>query len=83
MGLKDLEHVVIKARDYITLGNRSYEPGEPILYFENIQIAVLSENTRLIAAQGGYLNQPRVVWEDRDDTIFQFSNAYLIASATA
>ena len=50
MGLKDLEHVVIKARDYITLGDRSYEPGEPILYFENIQIAVLSENTRLIAA---------------------------------
>ena len=77
MGLKDLEHVVIKARDYITLGSRSYEPGEPILYFENIQIAVLSENTRLIAAQGGYLNQPRVVWEDRDNTTFQFSNGTL------
>lgn len=77
MGIKDLEHVVLKAKEYITLGNRSYEPGEPILYFENIQIALLSENTRLVAAQGGYLNQPRVVWEDRENTTFQFSNGTL------
>ena len=39
MGLKDLEHVVLKARDYIDLGGRTFVPGEPILYFENIQIA--------------------------------------------
>ena len=77
MGIKDLEHVVLKARDYITLGKRTYEPGEPILYFDNIQIALLSENTRLVAAQGGYLNQPRVIWEDRDNTTFQFSNGTL------
>ena len=77
MGIKDLEHVVLKARDHITLGDRSYVPGEPILYFENIQIALLSENTRMVAAQGGYLNQPRVVWEDRDNTTFQFSNGTL------
>ena len=79
MGIKDLEHVVLKARDYITLGKRTYEPGEPILYFDNIQIALLSENTRLVAAQGGYLNQPRVIWEDRDNTTFQFSNGNINA----
>lgn len=77
IGIKDLEHVVLKAKEDITLGNRDYEPGEPILYFKNIQIAMLSENTRLVAAQGGYLNQPRVVWEDRDNTMFQFSNGTL------
>lgn len=77
MGIKDLEHVVLKAREHITLGDRSYVPGEPILYFENIQIALLSENTRMVAAQGGYLNQPRVIWEDRDNTTFQFSNGTL------
>lgn len=70
MGIKDLEHVVLKAKQRMSLGRRTYEPGEPILYFENIQIAVLSENTRMVAAQGGYLNQPRVVWEDRDNTTF-------------
>lgn len=77
MGIKDLEHVVLKAKDYIDIGPYSFEPGEPILYFENIQIALLSENTQVVAARGGFLNQPRVVWEDRSDTTFQFSNGTL------
>jgi hypothetical protein len=70
MGVKDLEHVVLKARDYIDIGPYTFEPGEPVLYFRNIQIALLSENTQVVAARGGFLNQPRVVWEDRSDTTF-------------
>lgn len=77
MGIKDLEHVVLKAKDHITIGTRTFEPGEPVLYFNNIQIALLSENTQVVAARGGFLNQPRVVWEDRSDTTFQFSNGTL------
>lgn len=79
MGIKDLEHVVLKARDYITIGPYSFEPGEPVLYFKNIQVALLSENTKVIAARGGFLNQPRVVWEDRSDVTFQFTNGTLNA----
>jgi hypothetical protein len=77
MGIKDLEHVVLKARDYIDIGPYSFEPGEPVLYFNNIQIALLSENAQVIAARGGYLNQPHIIWEDRSDTTFQFSNGTL------
>lgn len=77
MGIKDLEHVVLKAKDYMSLGGRVFEPGEPVLYFRNIQVALLSEDTRTIAARGGFLNQPRVVWEDRSETTFQFSNGTL------
>ena len=77
MGIKDLEHVVLKAKDYMTLGDRTFEPGEPVLYFRNIQVALLTENTQVVAARGGFLNQPHVVWEDRSDTTFQFSNGTL------
>lgn len=77
MGIKDLEHVVLKARDYIDIGSHTFEPGEPVLYFRNIQIALLSENTQVVAARGGFLNQPRVVWEDRSELTFQFSNGTL------
>ena len=77
MGIKDLEHVVLKAYNHMDIGGHTYVPGEPILYFENIQIALLSENTNIIAAKGGYLNQPLVFWEDRDNTTFQFSNGTL------
>lgn len=77
MGIKDLEYVVLKAKEEMILGDKVFEPGEPVLYFKNIQIALLTEDTRVIAAQGGFLNQPRVVWEDRNNTIFQFSNGTL------
>ena len=77
MGVKDLEHVVLKAYDYMQLGPYSFVPGEPVIYLRNVQIALLSENTQVIAARGGFLNQPRVVWEDRSDTTFQFSNGTL------
>lgn len=56
MGIKDLEHVVLKAKEPMILGRKSFKPGEPVLYFRNIQIALLSEDTRVIAAQGGFLN---------------------------
>jgi hypothetical protein len=56
MGIKDLEHVVLKAKDYFSIGPYHFEPGEPVLYFRNIQVALLSEDTRVIAARGGYLN---------------------------
>jgi hypothetical protein len=56
LGIKDLEHVVLKARDYMKFGSYSFEPGEPVLYFRNIQIALLSENTNVVAARGGFLN---------------------------
>lgn len=77
MGIKDLEHVVLKAKETMKLGNKTFKAGEPVLYFQNIQIALLSEDTRVVAAQGGFLNQPRVVWEDRSNTVFQFSNGTL------
>lgn len=78
MGIKELEHVILKAKgDETYFNGHCFEDGEPILYFRNIQIGLLSEDTRVVAAQGGFLNQPRVVWEERSNTTFQFSNGTL------
>lgn len=74
MGIKELEHVVLKAKHTMNIGGKTFEPGEPVLYFRNIQIAMLSEDNRTIAARGGYKNPPLVIWEDRNDTTFAFSN---------
>ena len=74
MGIKELEHVVLKAKTSLVIGDHIFEPGEPILYFRNIQIAMLSEDNRVISARGGYKNPPLVIWEDRHDLTFAFSN---------
>lgn len=74
LGIKDLEHVIIKAKTRQDHGGIVFEAGEPILYFDNIQVAQLSEYVRQVAARGGWRNMSRVVWEDRDDVKFVFSN---------
>lgn len=74
LGIKNLERVCIKTKNEVAFGDRLLEPGEPVLYFDNIQIALLSENVRPIIARGGWRNEPRVIWEDRQETTFMFSN---------
>ena len=77
MGIKDLESVVLKAHHEMSIAGRVFEQGEPVLYFQNIQVSQLSERAAIRASRGGYLNQPLVVWEDRENTTFQFSNGTL------
>ena len=54
-------------------GERYIEADEPVLYFENISMAMLSEQSREVYARGGWLNQPKVIWQDRSEIRFQMS----------
>ena len=74
LGIKDLETVCLKTRESVIFGNRVLEPGEPVIYFDNIQIGLLSEQVKPTMARGGWGNEPLVIWEDRQETIFAFSN---------
>lgn len=38
-GMKDLENIVIKAITPFNFGTRSIEAGEPVLYFDKIQLS--------------------------------------------
>ena len=76
-GLKELNSVVIKAYKDITIGNKHFSEGEPILYFEKIQISELKENSKIVAARGGRGNYPHVIWEDFDNFSFVLSEGVL------
>lgn len=54
-------------------GNRQIEADEPVLYFENIAMSMLSEQSKEVYARGGWLNQPKVIWQDRSEIRFQMS----------
>ena len=69
-GVKELYEVVLKAKTPMQFGARKLEQGEPVLYFENISMSVLSEDSRPIMARGGWQNMPRVIWEDRSEVVF-------------
>lgn len=76
-GLKELNSVVIKAYKDIIIGNKEFAAGEPILYFEKIQISALKENSKIVTARGGWGNYPHVVWEDFNDFSFVLSEGVL------
>lgn len=58
-------------------GNRHIEAGETVLYFDNITMSALSEDSRPILARGGWGNMPRVIWEDRSEMTFAFTEGVI------
>jgi len=69
-GTKELYEVVLRAKTTMQFGERTIEIGEPVLYFENVSMSLLSEESYPIFARGGWANMPRVIWEDRSEVQF-------------
>lgn len=76
-GTKELYEVVLKANTPMNFGSRKVEVGEPILYFEKVNMAVLNEQSHPIMARGGWGNMPHVIWEDRSEMTFSLSEGVM------
>ena len=70
-GHKELYEVVLRAKTPMQFGDRRIETDEPILYFDNINMSLLTERNSPIFARGGWANMPRVIWDDRSEVQFQ------------
>lgn len=76
-GVKELYHVALKANTPMNLGDRLIEAGETVLYFDNITMSALSEDSKPIMARGGWGNMPHVIWEDRSEMTFAFTEGVI------
>ena len=70
-GHKELYEVVLRAKTPIQFGNRYIEADEPVLYFDNVNMSLLTEQNRPVFARGGWANMPRVIWDERSEVQFQ------------
>ena len=70
-GHKELYEVVLRAKVPMQFGDRYIEADEPVLYFNNVNMSLLSEQDRPIFARGGWGNMPRVIWDERSEVQFQ------------
>ena len=70
-GHKELYEVVLRAKTPMQFGNRYIEEQEPVLYFNNVNMSLLTEQNHPIFARGGWGNMPRVIWEERSEVQFQ------------
>ena len=76
-GIKELYQVVLKAKVPMQFGSRYIEAEQPVLYFQNVNISLLSQRNAPIMARGGWANLPHVVWEDRSEVTFSLSEGVL------
>ena len=70
-GHKELYEAVLRTKNPMQFGDRYIEVDEPILYFENINMSLLSERNSPVFARGGWANMPRVIWDERSEVQFQ------------
>lgn len=70
-GHKELYEVVLRAKTPMQFGNRYIEADEPVLYFDNVNMSLLTEQNRPVFARGGWANMPRVIWDERSEVQFQ------------
>lgn len=76
-GHKELYEVVLRAKTRMQFGERSIEVGEPVMYFDNVNMSLLSEQSRQIMARGGWGNLPHVVWDDRTEVVFTMTEGIM------
>ena len=76
-GHKELYEVVLRAKNPMQFGDRYIEADEPVLYFDDINMSLLSEQNRPVFARGGWANMPRVIWDDRSEVQFQMVDGVL------
>ena len=70
-GHKELYAVVLRAKTPMQFGSRYIEADEPVLYFDNVNMSLLTEQSRPVFARGGWGNMPRVIWDERSEVQFQ------------
>ena len=76
-GVKELYEVMLKAKVPMQFGSRYLEEGEPVLYFEKVNMAMLTEQSSPIMARGGWANLPHVIWEDRSEVQFSLTEGVM------
>ena len=80
-GVKELRSVIIRAYADMKIGNKKFRKGEPILFFDRVQIAETDSKGHNIFARGGWGNYGLVVWDQPEDVTFTFSEGVLSRSS--
>lgn len=64
---QELYDVSLKATYPITIGSKTFQPGESIVVFDKIQIGQFQENRTFFSARGGKGNPAHIWWENTKD----------------
>ena len=76
-GIREICDVVLKAKSDITVGNKSFKKGEPVIYFDSLKTSTMEGAATTVYAQGGRGNTRLVAWEGERTVTFTMEDALI------
>ena len=76
-GIREICDVVLKAKSEITVGNKSFAKGEPVIYFDSLKTSTMEGAATTVYAQGGRGNARLIAWEGERTVTFTMEDALI------
>ena len=76
-GIREICDVVLKAKANVTIGNKTFAKGEPVIYFDSLKTSTMEGAATTVYAQGGRGNSRLVAWEGERTVTFTMEDALI------
>lgn len=76
-GVREIANVVFRAKSEVTIGSKTFKPGQPVLYIDTAKTSTLEGAATTVYAQGGRGNTRLVAWEGEKTLTFTVEDALI------
>lgn len=76
-GVREICDVVLKAKTTQKIGNKTFYPNEPVIYFDTLKTSSMEGAATTVYAQGGRGNSRLVAWEGERTVTFTMEDALI------
>ena len=76
-GVREIANVVFKAKNNVTIGNKQFVKGQPVLYIDSAKTSTIEGAATTVYATGGRGNTRLIAWEGEKTLTFTVEDALL------
>ena len=76
-GVREICNVVFKAAAERTIGSKTFQKGEPVLYFDSLKTSSMEQAVTTVYAQGGRGNSRLIAWDGEKTLTFTMEDALI------
>lgn len=76
-GIREVADVVLRAKSTMTIGNTTFQPDEPVLYFDTLKASTIEGESQTTYAVGGRGASRLLTWEGEKTLTFNFEDALI------
>ena len=76
-GVREICNVVFKATATRKIGTKTFEKGEPVLYFDSLKTSSMEQAVTTVYAQGGRGNSRLIAWDGEKTLTFTMEDALI------